>query len=134
MAPPFLDTSVLLRYLVDDPPELAERATALIEGEETVLLSELAIAEAAYVLTSFYDAQRAEVVDALTGFLERENVRLCRLPKTLALQALELCRPSRRVSFTDALLWAEARTMGVERILTFDTKFPREGLDLVDRP
>jgi predicted nucleic acid-binding protein len=134
MAPPFLDTSVLLRYLVDDPPELAERATALIEGEETVLLSELAIAEAAYVLTSFYDAQRAEVVDALAGFLERENVRLCRLPKALALQALELCRPSRRVSFTDALLWAEARTMGIERILTFDRKFPSEGLDPVDRP
>jgi predicted nucleic-acid-binding protein len=130
MPPPFLDTSLLTRYLVDHPPDQAERAAALLDGEETVLLSELAIAEAAYVLTSFYDADRPMVVDVLTDFIQRENVKLCRLSKPLAVQALALCRPSRRVSFTDALLWAEARMMGVERMLTFDRRFPSQGLEL----
>jgi predicted nucleic-acid-binding protein len=130
MPPPLLDTSLLMRYLVDHPPDQAERAAALLDGEETVLVSELAIAEAAYVLTSFYDADRRMVVDVLTDFIQRENVKLCRLSKPLAVQALELCRPSRRVSFTDALLWAEARMMGVERVLTFDRRFPSQGLEL----
>jgi predicted nucleic-acid-binding protein len=28
------------------------------------------------------------------------------------------------------LLWAEARMMGVERVLTFDRRFPSQGLEL----
>lgn len=134
MAPPLLDTSVLLRYLTRHPPELALRARELIEGEPELLLSEIALAEAGYVLTSFYRVERASVVDALQSLVQRRNVRLVNLPKPIALQALALCRPSRRVSFADALLWAQARTLGVSRVLTFDRKFPSDGLELTGLP
>jgi predicted nucleic acid-binding protein len=36
--PTFLDTSVLVRYLTDDPVHLAEAATAAIESGENLLL------------------------------------------------------------------------------------------------
>ena len=134
MAPPLLDTSVVMRYLIGEPAELARRAVELVEGEETVLLSELALAEAAYVLTSFYDVERQQVAEVLIGLVERANVRLCRVSKPLAVHALKLAAPSRRVSFTDALLWAEARTMGVSRILTFDRRFPADGVELAGLP
>lgn len=134
MAPPLLDTSVLLRYLTRQPPELALRARELIEGEPELLLSEIALAEAGYVLTSFYRVERASVVDALQSLVQRRNVRLVNLPKPIAFQALALCRPSRRVSFADALLWAQARTLGVSRIFTFDRKFPSDGLELTGLP
>lgn len=134
MAPPLLDTSVLLRYLTRQPPELALRARELIEGEPELLLSEIALAEAGYVLTTFYRVERASVVDALQSLVRRRNVRLVNLPKPIAFQALALCRPSRRVSFADALLWAQARTLGVSRIFTFDRKFPSDGLELTGLP
>jgi predicted nucleic acid-binding protein len=134
MPPPLLDTSVLLRYLTRQPPELALRARELVEGEPELLLSEIALAEAGYVLTSFYRVERASVVDALQSFVQRRNVRLVNLPKPIAVQALALCRPSRRVSFADALLWAQARTLGVSRVLTFDRKFPSDGLELTGLP
>lgn len=134
MTPPLLDTSVVLRYLLGDPPELAARARELVEGEPVVLLSEVALAEAAYVLSSVYGIERVDVVDALIGFVQRRNVRLANLPKAVGLEALALCRPSRRVSFADALLWAQARALGVSRVFTFDRKFPTDGLELIGLP
>jgi len=62
--PPFVDTNVLVRYLTDDPPELAERAARVIESEAQLMVSELVLVEAAYVLTTVYEIPRASAVDA----------------------------------------------------------------------
>lgn len=42
----------------------------------------------------------------------------------------ELCRDSKRYSFTDAFLWAQARVLGVA-IYSFDGLFPSEGIELL---
>jgi predicted nucleic acid-binding protein len=39
-----------------------------------------------------------------------------------------LCRPSGRVNYADALINADARAHAVERLYTFDERFPSEGL------
>jgi predicted nucleic acid-binding protein len=49
-----LDTSMVVRYLTGDPRELAERASSVIDQEEGLQVSDVAIAETAYVLTSVY--------------------------------------------------------------------------------
>lgn len=49
----FLDTSVVVRYLTGDPPEMADRAAALIDAGGALILSELVLIETAYVLESF---------------------------------------------------------------------------------
>ena len=53
----FLDSSVIVRYLTDDPPEMAERAARIIETNEELILSELVLVETAYVLESVYGRQ-----------------------------------------------------------------------------
>ncbi|HEX4954471.1 MAG TPA: PIN domain-containing protein [Thermoanaerobaculia bacterium] len=121
---PFLDTSYLVRYLTNDLPDLAEQAAAVIDHAEALILSELALAETAHSLTTFYDLPRPRVVDALVEIVNRRNIRLLSLPKHLALEALALCRDSKRVSITDALLWAQARHAGAPMVWTFDRKFP----------
>lgn len=120
----FLDTSYVVRYLVNDPPDMAEKAAQVIDSDETLILSELAILEAAYVLTSVYSVPREEVVDSLGELIQRANLRLPNLPKARALEALRLCRNSGRVSFADAMIWAQAVEMGAARIYTFDRRFP----------
>ena len=40
-----------------------------------------------------------------------------------------LCRPSGRVLFADALIWAEAVTNGLN-VYTFDRRFPNSGVAL----
>jgi len=62
-------------------------------------------------------------VDALIQLLQKENVDLLDLSKEAAIVALLFARPSGRVSFTDALIWAEAREKRLP-VYTFDQRFP----------
>lgn len=126
----FLETSYVVRYLINDPPDMAERAAQVIDSDETLVLSEMVILETAYVLTSVYSVPRDEVVDGLSELIQKANLRLPNLPKARALEALRLCRNSGRVSFTDALIWAQAVEMGAGRIYTFDRRFPAHGIQV----
>ncbi len=65
--------------------------------------------EAAYVLTKVHGVPRSTAVDALIELLQKENLGLLDLSKAEAIAALLLARPSGRISFADALLWASAR-------------------------
>ncbi|MDQ6615006.1 MAG: PIN domain-containing protein [Actinomycetota bacterium] len=49
----FVDTNILIRHLTGDPPEMAARATAYVEAENALLLTDLIAAETVYVLESF---------------------------------------------------------------------------------
>lgn len=131
LRPAILDTSYVVRYLTDDPPDMAERATEVIEGDEILILSEMVLLETAYVLSSVYRVPREILVDSLSELIQRANLRLATLPKDRVLEALRLCRDSARVSFTDALVWAQAVEMGAERIYAFDGKFPSRGVSII---
>ena len=124
----FLDTSVVIRYLVNDDRTLAERAQHIIVSEAELTLTDGTIAEIAHVLTRVYGIPRAAVVDELILLIRRPNMRLHGLDLALTIQALQFCRPSGRVSFADALLWASARSAGATVIYTFDERFPADGL------
>jgi predicted nucleic acid-binding protein len=47
-----LDTSVIVRYLTDDPPEMAEQAARVLDGPQNVVISEVVLVETAHVLSS----------------------------------------------------------------------------------
>jgi predicted nucleic-acid-binding protein len=126
----FLDTNTLVRYLVRDDPGTATRATGLIESERSLRVSVIILAETGYVLTRVYRVGREEVVDVLIEFLNRENIAVHEFASDLAIQALRLCRPSGRVNFADALLWAAARAATPARVWSFDERFPVEGIEL----
>ena len=126
----FIDTSVVVRYLTNDPPSMAEIAAKGIDSDQPLILSEVILAETAYVLSSVYGIPRAAIVDALSRFIQRRNIHLLNLSKPLALDALRLCRDSKQHSFADALLWAETNHSAVRQIYTFDERFPHEGVEL----
>lgn len=126
-----LDTSCIVRYLTDDPPAMAAAAARIIDSDAPLLVSELVLAETAYVLESVYEYPRATVVDALLAFLQRRNIRPYRLPKTLLLRALRMCRDSGRYSYADVLLWAQAHA-GQVPVYSFDRRFPKDGIEVLD--
>jgi len=130
----FVDTSVVVRYLMGDPAEMAERAATIIDGVEELHVTDVVLAETAYVLTSVYRVPRDVVVDHLVALLRKDNIVAHGLPKDLALQAMLLCRPSGRVSFADALVWAVARAAPPGVIYSFDQRFPAFGLELRSYP
>ena len=129
--PGFLDTSVIVRYITGDPPDMAEAAARLLDGGGALILSELALLETAHVLEKVYEVPRPALVDALVALVQKSNLRLTVLPKTRVVEALLLCRDSKRYSLTDVMLWAQARDMKVEPLYTFDGRFPSQGLAVV---
>jgi predicted nucleic acid-binding protein len=124
------DTSVLVRYFVQDHPARGPAAQRLLDGEQTISVSLVALAETAFVLSRNYAVPREEVVDNLVGLLRKRNVEVLGVHKSLAAAALLACRPSGRVSFADALIGADARAHGVLALYTFDEQFPADGLSL----
>lgn len=123
-----LDTSMVVRYLTGDPPKLAEKAARVIDSEEALQVTDVVIAETAYVLTSVYGIPRSVVVDHLVAFLQKENISPFALDKGLVLQALLLCKPSGRVSFADAMVWAAARSSESKVVYSLDKRFPEDDL------
>lgn len=130
----FLDTSMVVRYLTEDTPGLAEQAARVIDGVEDLHLTDLVLAETAYVLETVYRMPRDVVVDHLIALVQKENIAVFALSKGLVLRALTMCRPSRRVSFADALTWAVARSTGDAVVYSLDERFPREGVSVLKQP
>lgn len=126
----WIDTNMVVRYLLGEPAEQAHVAATIIEQGAPIWISPVILAECYYVLLSVYLRTRNEIVDALIQLISRENVRVAGIDKALAVEALHLCRGSGRVKFADALLWAEARTSGETVIFTFDRRFPTAGVTI----
>ncbi len=91
---------------------------------------DVVLAETGYVLESVYRIPRAQVVDGLTALVSRQNIFVLDREKALIIQALLFCRPSRRVSFVDALLWAAARSSRADAVYSFDAALPSDGIEV----
>jgi predicted nucleic acid-binding protein len=128
----FLDTSVIVRYFMEDVPEKIERVRRVVEQEPELAIAPVTLAETLYVLTRTYKVPREVVVDHLVALVQRRNIQVHGIDKGTVIQALLLCRPSGRVSFTDALMWAVARSAGTGSVVyTLDEGFPSLGIDVL---
>ena len=122
-----IDTSVIVRYLTGDPPHLADLSAQLIDSEIALVITDVVLLESAHVLNSVYGVPREHVVDQLVALLRRANVAAFPARKEQVIEALQLCRPSGRVSFGDAMIWAAARFTG-RAVFTLDERVPGEGI------
>ena len=119
----WVDANVLLRFLTGDPPELAGRASGLLEEAERggvpLRVHSVVVAETVWVLQSFYGYSKGEISGALTPLLEHPALRV--EGAGTVIRALE-AMASTNVDFADALLAATARSRG-EGVASFDKAF-----------
>lgn len=122
-----LDTSVVVRYLVGTPPEEARRAAALIDGNDVLGLSLVALIETAHVLRTQYGVERRDVVATLIDLVTRENVTTLELAKPDVLEALVLARAFEGSPIPDALIVVASRNAGASPLYTFDRRMTLMG-------
>jgi predicted nucleic-acid-binding protein len=118
----FVDTNVLVRHLTGDPPSLAERATAFLASEVELYLTDLVVAETAYVLESFYKAPREQVADAMRSLVGMRSMIM--IDSALLLRAIEIYEVD-RLDFAEAYLVACAESTGIARVASFDRTIDR---------
>ena len=107
---------------------MAARATAYLRTERELLLTDLVVAETAYVLESFYEAPRDEAAQAMRSLIAFDSI-LCVDP-ALLLRAIEVYETD-RIDFAEAYLVACAESTGVGKIASFDRSIDR--VNTIDR-
>ena len=115
-----VDTSVLVRYLVGTPAAQARRAAALVDGEDEIGVAPVALAECAHVLRTQYGVEREDVLEALIGLVQRENVRVLGLRTDVLVGMLVRARQLPGRPIPDALIVAASLAAGALPLATFD--------------
>ena len=118
-----VDANVILRYVLDDHPELSNKAASIMDamedGSVTLACDPITLSEVVFVLTSFYKIPRESIVDSLMPIVKSPNLRL--RDKGRYIHALELFRQTVR-QFGDACCCAAAIEVSKGRLLSFDKK------------
>ncbi len=122
----FIDANVILRYLTNDPPEMAEAAlrvfTAANRGELYLIVIPITVAEVVWVLESFYGHPKAEIVTIMTQFLHSDGLQVEDLD--LLTGALHLYY-EKNLDFADAMLAARMLKKGPPAVYSFDHHLDR---------
>lgn len=118
-----IDTNVLLRFLRADHPKHSAASRVLFEraaaGSCMLLVPEIVIAEAVWVLSSFYKAKRGAIAETLTVLIEHPGISCPGSP--ILRDALHRFSTT-RVDFADCYLAALAKATGTS-IASFDGDF-----------
>jgi predicted nucleic acid-binding protein len=120
----FVDTNILVRHLVGDPPAMAARAAAYLRSGEELFLTDLVAAETVYVLESFYEAPRGQVAQASRSLIAFDSI-VC-VDTAVLLRAIEVYE-TERIDFAEAYLVACAESTGIGRVASFDRSIDRVG-------
>ncbi|MBQ9349302.1 MAG: PIN domain-containing protein [Oscillibacter sp.] len=112
-----IDANVILRYLLREPEEMAEKAKEVIDAGAYTTME--VMAEVVYVLQKVYHAERKEISSAVSTFLNEiaiENADVLRY-------ALEIFSV-RGLDFVDCVLAARA-VLRQDNVFSFDKKLMR---------
>lgn len=123
-----VDTSVLVRYLVGTPSDQARRAAALVDGDEEIGVSPVALAECAHVLRTQYGMDQVDIIEGLIGLVQRENITILGGRTDYIVEALVRARALPGRPIPDALIVAAAHEAGAATLATFDREQRRYGV------
>lgn len=132
-----VDTNVLVRFLINEPPNLAERAAEMLvrarEERIDVVLPAIVVAEIVYALNRVYGLPRAEVASRLLGLIDADILIVW--DRALVIRSLLWWRDIAGIGFVDAYLAAIAETRRDSGVMSFDREIGRiPGIRLVEDP
>jgi predicted nucleic-acid-binding protein len=122
-----LDANILLRYLTDQPRELADRVAAILERAEqqrtALIVAPLILAEVVDVLESVYQWPRTDIARGLLDLVS--SAVLVVLEQPTVIQAPNWYGADRRLDFADAYVAALAVERGHGTVISSDRDLKR---------
>jgi predicted nucleic-acid-binding protein len=115
-----LDTSVVLRLLVSEPPELFRQASQFLSEQRAtgtpIHVSDMVIAEAYFALQTFYRLSKADALAAIASFTIHSGVQASPVAATVLAQPnLANAKPG----FVDRLIYGTSHASG-HTLVTFE--------------
>jgi predicted nucleic acid-binding protein len=122
-----LDANILLRFLTDEPRDLADRVAGILEQAEesgiALIVPPLIFAEVVYVLESVYRWPRADIAQRLIDLIGASVLVVLEEPTIV--QTLAWYRDRSRLDFADAYVAALATERGHGVVISFDRDLKR---------
>ncbi|MEA5474647.1 type II toxin-antitoxin system VapC family toxin [Synechococcus sp. CCY9201] len=109
------DTNVLVRALVQDDPDQASAASALLERAELVAIPLPVLCELVWVLRRVYRFSTSDCIGAIEALLASESVRTDRPAVRAGLQLM-----AAGGDFADGVIAYGGRQLGGQQFVTFD--------------
>jgi predicted nucleic-acid-binding protein len=113
-----VDANYILRYLLNDNPEMANIAEQLFLNEQVLIANEI-LAEVVYVLLGVYEISRIDIADKLISLIYCDTIFTDNEP--IIIEALTLFK-NQNLDFVDCLLCSYSR---IDEVKTFDKKLNR---------
>lgn len=129
-----IDTNVLLRYLLQDDEQQAEKANSIIMGNADVLVTDVVLTEAIWTLKGKrYNLSKEQIIDVLHALFAEPNIRFedgyaiwGALKDFMNAKPVKSCGKTKQADFPDALIVNKALRHGklngvdVNAVYTFD--------------
>ena len=114
-----VDTNLIISFLTQDNPKLAAKAEAIFKkaDKNQLELPAFILMEIVWVLISFYELDKVEVIEKLEAMLAFDKFKLKR--KVLR-KAIEFYK-NEAISFVDAYLLAQGHVEG-KPVMSFDKR------------
>ena len=119
----FVDTNLVIRYLTNDDPILADRVEQLLDdaavGSVQLVTTELVMAECVWVLESSYRLTHAQIAPLIRGILATPGMDVINgdlVSKALVMYELQ------NIDFVDAYIAALMEKQGIKDIYSYDRK------------
>lgn len=122
MMPNYLDTSVLVRMIVQDIEEQVAALTRLLNRESVLRVPVQAVIETVFVLHRYYKYSRSDIVRALQALAQLECLELNR---DLLNQVLAQWVQHPKLSFEDVWM-ASVAQLDRSQLYTFDKSLARQ--------
>jgi len=113
--PVVIDANIILRYLLNDHPELSVKATSIIESNRLVIRTEV-LCEVVYVLQKVYSVPRPAISKILADFMKLKQI-VSSESEMLSVALKTYCKE--KLDFVDCILIALHETSEAD-ILSFD--------------
>lgn len=124
-----LDTNVILRFLLRDVPEQADRAKSLISTSECYV-TDVVLTETVFVLEKVYEAPRDQIAFSLKSFIALQFVTS---NSALFSDVFDLYETQPTLSIIDCYAALEA-SVWENDLITFDKKLLKHGGRQVREP
>jgi len=126
-----LDSNVIVRYLTQDDPVQSARANRLIERQLSEnapgFISQIVLVELCWVLKRLYRATGAELRQTVQDLLDARQFMVEQ--RGAVIQAVKKLDTAGDIA--DSLIVEVARTVGCERIVTFEKNASKVGMELL---
>ncbi len=117
----YLDTNIILRYLLEDHPELSPQAQEIFDSETQLFICDGVCAEIVYVLSKVYRVEREVIKITIVDLIHKSNVFVNDtqvIIKSLAIYTRN------NIDYIDSFLCAYNHIHNIE-IATFDQRLKR---------